>query len=320
MEKLTQEEFEAKANKVHNFKYDYSETEYVNNHTKIKIRCKEHGIFEQMPYSHLMGNGCPECGNVKRLTEEMFLERANNIHNGKYKYYGDFISTHKKIRIGCPIHGDFIQLAKNHLKGQGCPECGKEYAKQWQKGQYEEFIKKSKERFGDVYEFPNIEKEFENSHSKIHFKCLRCGRVFEKRCGDHLTSPNGGCNCMNGNKSCLEKDVEKLLMENNIDFKQEKSFSWLHLKRLDFYIPKYNIAIECQGKQHFVPSTLFGGEEEFKKQIERDREKFNVCKEHGIDILYYTNQSVKSEEYNLLYEIDDLLKEIKKYDTSKEGN
>ena len=47
---------------VHGDKYDYSLVEYVNSKSKIKIICKEHGIFEQIPNSHLNGNGCKKCG------------------------------------------------------------------------------------------------------------------------------------------------------------------------------------------------------------------------------------------------------------------
>ena len=41
--------------------YDYSEVEYINNHTKVKIICRKHGIFLQAPDSHMCGRGCPSC-------------------------------------------------------------------------------------------------------------------------------------------------------------------------------------------------------------------------------------------------------------------
>lgn len=50
-----------KANNIHNCLYDYSLVDYKNNKTKIKIICKEHGIFEQTPNKHLLGRGCPFC-------------------------------------------------------------------------------------------------------------------------------------------------------------------------------------------------------------------------------------------------------------------
>jgi hypothetical protein len=32
-----------------------------NTHIKVKIICKEHGIFEQTPHDHLTAHGCKKC-------------------------------------------------------------------------------------------------------------------------------------------------------------------------------------------------------------------------------------------------------------------
>ena len=37
---------------AHGDRYDYSLVEYKNAQTKVKIICKEHGVFEQLPQSH----------------------------------------------------------------------------------------------------------------------------------------------------------------------------------------------------------------------------------------------------------------------------
>jgi len=47
--------------KLHNDKYDYSITKCKGVRKKIKIICKEHGIFIKMPSDHLNGQGCPRC-------------------------------------------------------------------------------------------------------------------------------------------------------------------------------------------------------------------------------------------------------------------
>ena len=43
--KLTKELFIIKAKKIHGEKYDYNDVMYINGNTKIKIKCKEHGVF-----------------------------------------------------------------------------------------------------------------------------------------------------------------------------------------------------------------------------------------------------------------------------------
>jgi hypothetical protein len=44
--RLNNEIFIERSNKIHNFKYDYSKVEYVNNSTPVTIICPIHGEFE----------------------------------------------------------------------------------------------------------------------------------------------------------------------------------------------------------------------------------------------------------------------------------
>ena len=68
---------------------------------------------------------------MKRLTQEEYIKRVTEKHNGKYDYSKTiYVGKRNKIDIICPIHGLFKQLAGNHLRGQGCPECGKEKAQE----------------------------------------------------------------------------------------------------------------------------------------------------------------------------------------------
>lgn len=55
-------QFIIEATNVHGDTYDYSLVKYHNTHTKVKIKCHTHGIFEQTPASHLhQKSGCPKC-------------------------------------------------------------------------------------------------------------------------------------------------------------------------------------------------------------------------------------------------------------------
>lgn len=56
-------EFIEKGTQLHNGKYDYSNVDYINSRTKVNIICPKHGLFEQVPRSHLQGNGCPKCAH-----------------------------------------------------------------------------------------------------------------------------------------------------------------------------------------------------------------------------------------------------------------
>ena len=81
---------------------------------------------------------------MKKYTNEDFLKKANEVHNWKYKYNNDYKNSKSKLKIICPIHGEFEQNARSHLVGRGCPECGKIRRIKKRSLTNEEFIEKAK--------------------------------------------------------------------------------------------------------------------------------------------------------------------------------
>ena len=118
------EQFIEKAKKIHCDKYDYSLVNYQGNKIKVKIICPVHGIFEQKPNDHLNGKGCKFCaGNTIKATEQ-FIKEAKRIHGDKYNYnIAKYVNDRTKLKIICPVHGEFEQSPNNHLSGKGCRFC-----------------------------------------------------------------------------------------------------------------------------------------------------------------------------------------------------
>jgi len=129
MKKLTTDSFILKSKNIHGDKYDYSMVDYVNSHSKVKIICDIHGVYEQKAYCHLNGEGCRKCSdelkfNKRRHTTDIFLERVKKIHGDKYDYsLVKYKNARTKIDIICHKHGVFKQTAPHHLNGVGCPTC-----------------------------------------------------------------------------------------------------------------------------------------------------------------------------------------------------
>jgi len=111
--------------KIHGDKYDYSLVEYKNNKTKVKIICKEHGMFEQTPNNHISKNqGCSMCSNNYNYTTKQFIKKSKEKHGNKYDYsLVEYKNNKTKVKIICKEHGMFEQLGGDHLKGSGCPTC-----------------------------------------------------------------------------------------------------------------------------------------------------------------------------------------------------
>jgi hypothetical protein len=150
---MTLTEFVSKANNVHDYKFDYSQVEYINNHTNVSIICPNHGLFEQTPNSHLSGNGCSACSGCKLHTTESFIEKSISVHGDKYDYSKSTYAINEKVVIACPIHGEFYQTPLCHMRGQGCPKCGKVISSSARRITQEEFIARAKEIHCDKYDY-----------------------------------------------------------------------------------------------------------------------------------------------------------------------
>jgi len=123
--KLELDQFILKSHEIHNNKYDYGKTTYINIYTRVIITCPKHSDFEQTPTSHLSGSGCPKCANESaQLEQSEFIMRSNRKHNNKYDYSKvQYINSATKVIITCPRHSDFEQTPGSHLRGGGCPIC-----------------------------------------------------------------------------------------------------------------------------------------------------------------------------------------------------
>jgi very-short-patch-repair endonuclease/Zn finger protein HypA/HybF involved in hydrogenase expression len=125
----TLKNFINEANNIHQYKYDYSLAEYINNQNKIIIICPEHGKYEKTPNSHLCGQGCPQCSleiqiSIRTKSHNKFVEDAGLIHNDLYEYLGEYTKSYEKIEIKCvKCNHIFNQTPRAHLEGKGCPIC-----------------------------------------------------------------------------------------------------------------------------------------------------------------------------------------------------
>lgn len=75
----TTEDFVAKAKKIHGGVYDYSHVRYRTALEKVKIRCLEHGMFEQTPNNHLAAHGCPTCIRAVSSQEAILQNRLSDL-------------------------------------------------------------------------------------------------------------------------------------------------------------------------------------------------------------------------------------------------
>ena len=278
------EQFKEESRIIHGNKYDYSKVEYKSRKEKVCIICPEHGEFWQTPNSHLNGAGCPACSGLKPITVDRFKERSAFVHNNKYDYSKvSFSSVNEKVCIICPEHGEFWQSASLHMHGYNCPKCS---------GKYMDtafFKEKASIVHNGKYNYSKV--VFKGAFEKVTITCPIHGD-FNQVASYHLA----GNGCPKCSESQLEKDLRAVLKNSHIKFVSQKSFDWLVFEGkmyLDFFLPDYGVAIECQGIQHFEPIEIFGGEDGFERTKLRDEAKKMLCEEHGIKVLYFSNLGIE---------------------------
>ncbi len=122
--KQTQEKVINKFIEIHGDKYNYSKFVFNTTKTKSIIICPFGHEFLQAYEVHIKGHGCALCTKNKKLTTEDFIKKSKENHTINYNYeLSIYINAHTEIKIICPVHGEFRQIAAEHMNGAGCPKC-----------------------------------------------------------------------------------------------------------------------------------------------------------------------------------------------------
>lgn len=87
---LTNEIFIKQAESLHGNKYDYSQVNYKNAHTKVKIICKTHGEFFTTPANHTNKNGYTGCPHCKSSKGEQKIKNILEKNNTEYIFQKTF--------------------------------------------------------------------------------------------------------------------------------------------------------------------------------------------------------------------------------------
>ena len=323
MKKLNIKEIKERVNR-----YSFYDTSLIDGiiNNKVHLIChkkddngNEHGDFWQS-IGHLKeGHGCPKCGIENRCLKRRkgkssFIEEAKKVHGDKYDYSKvEYINVHTKVCIICAEHGEFWQTPASHLMGRNCPKCSFEKHPH-RKITNNEFIQKAKKVHGDKYDYSKV--DYKDIKTKVCIICPIHGEYWQ--IPQYHLRGNG---CKYCKESHLEGDIRKLLTENKIPFYYEQHFEWLKFRRkmsLDFFLPDYNIAIECQGEQHFKLcdfSSKTPLEEQmkmFEKIKTRDEIKYALCKQHNIKVIYYSYYKYNKDIITDLNEILNFIRKWKK--------
>jgi hypothetical protein len=192
---MTKQEFLDRAREKHGYKYDYPNlNDKVLSNDEIEV--VYNGItYKQKVVKHILLGRCPEKNTPIKTTEE-YIKSSKEIWGDKYDYsLVEYKGALKKVKI---IFDGIIfeQVAISHLRKMA-PEdnMNQDY-----------FIKRSKDRWGNKYDYSLV--NYTNSKSKV--KIIYNGEIYEQRPEKHLI-------CAPENiKYAIRKTTQQFIIEANI--------------------------------------------------------------------------------------------------------
>jgi very-short-patch-repair endonuclease len=283
----TTEEFIKDAEEVWGKKYDYSLTDYKGALKKIKV-IYDGVIFEQTASTHL------RCAPELNMNKDWFIKRAQDKW-GKDKYDYSLVEykhCKSKVKIIYTKTGEiFEQTPEGHLSS--APENIKLAVRKTT----EQFIRESNEVHD--FKFSYEKTKYIKNQIKVIITCPIHGE-FNQTPLSHLQ----GNGCPNCNESKGERSIAKYLDRNEISYyRQHKFDDCLNIRLLpfDFYIPKYRMVIEFDGKQHYEPVPHFGGLESYNRLKINDKIKNDYCEDNYINLIRIRYDQI-DDIYRILYE------------------
>ena len=324
--RMNKESFIEKAHEVHGDKYDYSKVIFKYAKEPVEIICPKHGSFWQRPQDHyLKGCGCPKCKGEKVIQvhsykKEDWIKLVTEKYKNKYDYSKvDYIDYNTPVIIICPIHGEFKCTPNNHYKSiTGCPKCGREKANKTESSSQEYFIEKAKQIHNNRYDYSKV--KYISQQYKITIICPEHGE-FEQLPGNHLTGQGcPKCAHLKSQVKLYEQLKETFLNEEILFEVNKETIPWLERQRLDIYFPKYNIAIEYNGIQHYIPVEYFGGKIKFEQQQNYDELKRQKCKENNCYLFEVKYNYTKDDYNNLINNIQNIIEKMNKVTKHTQDN
>lgn len=243
--RITRELFIKRSHQAHGDRYDYSQTFYTNNTTRVAIVCPQHGLFYQAPNHHMDGVGCPKCAGEASAQRQahhidQFIEQARSIHGDRYDYSKSvYQRSDIKVEIVCPNHGSFWQLPNNHInKRTGCPKCAGKFLST------HEFITKARQVHGDRFSYNQTDYQTIKGH--ITITCPEHG-PFTQPAESHLAG-NGCLQCWKEHHQSREENrIAEWIESLGVTVERQAKGILSHRMEIDIYIPDLKLGIEYNG-------------------------------------------------------------------------
>ena len=285
---------------IEKFGYELLSKEYIDNQTKLLVRCPCGHEYEVRYASFQQGRRCKTCRDNKYRTS--YEDVKNFIESIGYELLSDeYKNENKKIKVRCNKGHEYETRLSSLKEGCRCKKCITHEIAKNKKHSYE-YIKNYIEDFG--YEL--LSSEYDCDSEKIILKCPK-GHIYNTAT---FASFRQGNRCPICRESRGEKEVKRTLDKLNVKYEQQYKFEDCKIKLclpFDFYLFDYNILIEYDGQQHFEIVDFYGGLDKFIDTKIRDTIKNEYCRKNNIRLV-----RIPYWDFNEIEMI--LIKELNKYE------
>ncbi len=269
-------------------------SEYINNNTKYKWKCKKGHIWTAT-FANIKGNGrwCPHCANLNKIKNTV-----QDCHNLAKKRSGEFlnsvyINNNTKYKWKCKKGHIWLATFRQIKEGRWCPHCALVRRKNTIQDCHNLARKK-----GGLF----LSNEYINNRTKYKWRC-ELGHIWEATSGN-IKNGKWCPKCLKKTQTHIFKIVKSMFPGKNVKY-DVRNIPSLKGQEIDIYVPHIKLAIEYDGEQHFMP-VKFGkmsdkkAEENFKKRQELDQLKNKKIAEHKEDFKHFIRFNYKenlTEQY-----------------------
>ena len=273
--------------KDNNANLELLSTEYMDNSTPLKLKCRCGNIFYR-PLARVKDKKlflCEKCGRKNNINaQRLIYDKVEELYK---KYRLSILPNQKYINnmsvLTCvDKDGYIVKISYNNLsKGKQPNKFSLSHNKENYDYNVRQFIKNN----NLSCEYLKVISYDGYGHPVLLMRC-ECGDLFTTEQHDLTTRLRHRCLKCVGKMSNIEYKVKQWLLNNNIEFEEQKQFKECKGKKkclpFDFYIPNINMCIEVDGQQHF--KDVYS---RYKRdnQEEYDNIKTKYCKDNNIKLL-----------------------------------
>ena len=181
-----------------------------------------------------------------RKTKETYVLEANIVHNNRYDYSKTiYVGNKAKIEIGCPIHGDFMQIARDHLRGSGCPKC----TKGTKLVTKEDYVNKANTKHDNFYNYDTL--IYRTATQKVDIDCPVHG-VFQQKANLHLKG--AGCPKCKSEK----QEIQRLKLQQQYIEEANEKHNGEYCYEKTIYVNSHSkLVITCKHHGDFIKTASY---------------------------------------------------------------